>query len=517
MATKSIQAKNELYNKIWKAACDVVHGKWVGTWDFMAYFLCMMFYRFISENITDYVNKQQKEYWEADFDYTKMSDEDAEEWKDIIIAEKWFFIAPSQLFQNVVKKCDYDKNYNVTLHNIFTAIENSAQWTPSEDDVKGLFYDFDTKNEKLWATVDERNEILASLTHTIESLNLGENELDVFWDAYEYLIGMYAANAGKWGWEFFTPQEVSELLVRITTHWITQVNKVYDPACGSGGLLLKFKKVLWENGVRKGFFGQEINQTTYNLCRINMFLHNVNFDKFDIARWDTLINPMHLNDEPFDIIVSNPPYRAVWKWDDDPLLIGDFRYAPAGVLAPRSKSDMAFIMHILSHLSPQWTAAVIEFPWTLFCWWAEQKIRKYLVDNNFIDGIIQLPANLFYWTSIATCVYVLKKNKKNTDVFFIDASKEFVRGKNQNQLSEENQNNILNYYINRQDVDQVCKIVDYDTIKENDYNLYVSTYVAKGDTIPEIDINELNKKIYEIVEKENKLRTEIDKLIKENF
>jgi len=517
MATKSIQAKNELFSTIWKAATQVKHGKWISSQQFMAYFLWMLFYRFISENIIEYVNKQQQEAWEIDFDYTKMSDEDAEEGRDVIVETKGFFILPSQLFQNIVKNCHRDPNYNVTLHNIFKAIENSAQWTASEADVKWLFDDFNVNNQVLWTTVDERNKILSYLTQTVAELNMWDHELDMFWDAYEYLIGMYAADAGKWGWEFFTPQEVSELLVKITTHWLTQVNKVYDPACWSGWLLLKFKKILGENGVRKGFFGQEINVTTYNLCRINMFLHNVNFDKFDIARWDTLINPQHWDDEPFDIIVSNPPYSVPWEWESNPLLINDPRFAPAWVLAPKSKGDMAFIMHIVSWLSAQWSAAVIEFPGTLYRWWAEQKIRKYLVDNNFIDAIIQLPPDLFFGTSIATCVYVLKKNKQNTDILFIDAGKEFIRGKNQNQLSEDNKERIFKWYVDRQDVDHICKVVNYDTIKENDYNLSVSTYVEAEDTREEIDIDELNKKIAETVEKENRLRAEIDKIIKENF
>ena len=310
---------------------------------------------------------------------------------------------------------------------------------------------------------------------------------------------------------------MSELLVRITTHGISQVNKVYDPACWSGWLLLKFKKILGENWVRKGFFGQEINVTTYNLCRINMFLHNVNFDKFDIARWDTLINPQHWDDEPFDIIVSNPPYSVPWEWDSNPLLISDPRFAPAWVLAPKAKWDMAFIMHIISWLSAQWTAAVIEFPGTLYRPGAEQKIRKYLVDNNFVDAIIQLPPDLFFGTSIATCVYILKKNKQNTDILFIDAGKEFVRGKNQNQLSEQNKETIFNWYINREDVDHICKVVDYDTIKEKEYNLQISTYVESEHIKEVIDINELNRKIADTVEKESILRAEIDRIIKENF
>lgn len=517
MATKTIQAKNELFSKIWKAATQVKHWKWISSQQFMAYFLWMLFYRFISENITEYVNKQQHEAGEIDFDYTKMSDADAEEWKDIIVQEKWFFIKPSQLFQNVVKHCSTDEDYNTILHNIFRAIENSAQWTESESDVKGLFDDFNVSSQVLWTTVEERNKILSYLTHTVDELDLWEHDIDVFGDAYEYLIGMYAADAGKWGWEFFTPQEVSELLVKITTHWVTQVNKVYDPACWSGWLLLKFKKVLWDNWIKQWYFGQEINVTTYNLCRINMFLHNVNYEKFDIARWDTLINPKHWDDEPFDIIVSNPPYAVPREWDGNPLLINDPRFAPAGVLAPQSKGDFAFVMHIVSWLSAQWTWAIIEFPWTLYRKWAEQKIRKYLVDNNFIDTIIQLPTDLFFGTSIATCIYVIKKNKKNTDILFIDAGKEFIHVWNRNQLSEENQNNIFNYYINREDIDHMCKVVDYDTIKENDYNLSVSTYVEAEDTREAIDIDNLNRKIADIVERENKLRCEIDKIIQENF
>ncbi len=461
----------------------------------------------------------ERSSWNEDFDYAKLSDEDAEIAREQVLLAKWFYILPSELFQNVVKKAKNDENINETLSKIFKNIENSAKWMESEDDLNWLFDDLDVNSKKLWNTTVDRNKKLVKLLETIWSLNLwyADNTIDAFGDAYEYLMTMYASNAGKSWWEFFTPQEVSELLAKIVTYWKTQVNKVYDPACWSGSLLLKFAKILGKENVKEWFFGQEINITTYNLCRINMFLHDINYENFDIALWDTLLHPAHESEEPFDAIVSNPPYWTKWEWDDNPLLINDERFAPAWVLAPKGKADLAFTMHMLHWLSAQWTAAIVEFPGVLYRWWAEQKIRKYLVDNNFVDTVIQLPSDLFFWTGIATCIIILKKNKQNTDIAFIDASKEFVHIWNKNSLSEDNQNKIFETYVNRKDVDHLCKVISYDKIKENDYNISVSTYVEAEDTREEIDINELNEKIAKIVEKENWLREEIDRIIKENF
>ena len=425
---------------------------------------------------------------------------------------------PSELFINVRKRAKDDENLNETLERVFKNIEESAQNSESEDNFKGLFDDVDVNSNKLGATVVQRNEKLVTLLNVIGDMQLGdfkENTIDLFGDAYEYLMGMYASGAGKKGGEFFTPQEVSELLTRIAVVGKTEVNKVYDPACGSGSLLLKFAKVLGKNNVRQGFFGQEINITTYNLCRINMFLHDIDYDKFDIAHGDTLTSPQHWDDEPFEAIVSNPPYSIKWKGEDDPVLINDPRFSPAGVLAPKSKADLAFIMHSLAWLATNGTAAIVCFPGVMYRGGKEQKIRKYLIDNNFIDCIIQLPDNLFYGTSIATCIMVLKKSKTDNSTLFIDAGKEFIKVTNSNKLTEENILKILDTYTERQNIEYFAKLVSNSDIAEKDYNLSVSTYVEQLDTREKVDIVKLNAEIKEIVAREAVLRAEIDKIIAE--
>ncbi len=284
---------------------------------------------------------------------------------------------------------------------------------------------------------------------------------------------------------------------------------------GSGSLLLKSAKILGRDNVRQGFFGQEINITTYNLCRINMFLHDIDYDKFDIAHADTLTNPQHWDDEPFEVIVSNPPYSIKWDGKDNPILINDPRFSPAGVLAPKSKADLAFIMHSLSWLATNGTASIVCFPGVMYRGGAEKKIRQYLIDNNFIDCIIQLPDNLFYGTSIATCIMVMKKSKSENSTLFIDASKEFIKVTNNNKLTGENIDTILNAYIEKKDIEYFSRLVPNSEISEQDYNLSVSTYVEQEDTREKIDIVKLNKEIKEIVAREQVLRDEIDKIIEE--
>lgn len=426
MNNKKEVEREELHKTIWKIANEL-RGS-VDGWDFKQYVLGLLFYRFISENIENYVNENQRKAGLENFEYRNITDEEALLGKTQILEEKGLFILPSELFCNVRKSADKNENLNVVISNIFNNIESSARGTASEDDVKGLFDDF-TIDNKLGNTVDERNQKLVKLLNTIGDLNFGDyekNKIDLFGDAYEFLMTMYASSAGKSGGEFFTPQEVGELLARIVIMDKTSVNKVYDPACGSGGLLLKFAKILGKENVREGFFGQEINLTTYNLARINMFLHNINYNNFNIARGDTLTHPEHWDDEPFDAIVSNPPYGIHWAGKENPLLINDERFAPAGVLAPSSKADLAFTMHMLSWLSPKGTAAIVEFPGVLYRGGVEQKIRKYMIDNNFVDTVIQLPSGLFFGTPIATCIIVLKKNKNDNNILFIEASKEYV-------------------------------------------------------------------------------------------
>ena len=508
--------REELHKAIWSIADDL-RGS-VDGWDFKQYILGIMFYRYISENITNYINEGERKAGDTGFDYAKLKDSEAEPERANLVKEKGFFILPSELFVNVVKRARDDENLNETLEKIFNNIENSAKGAESEDDFSGLFDDIDVNSNKLGATVVKRNEKLVKILEGIAGINLGkyqDNQIDAFGDAYEFLMSMYASNAGKSGGEFYTPQEVSELLTKLAIVGKTSVNKVYDPACGSGSLLLKSAKILGKENVRNGFYGQEINLTTYNLCRINMFLHDIGYDKFNIACEDTLVSPQHWDDEPFEVIVSNPPYSIKWAGDDNAVLINDPRYSPAGVLAPKSKADFAFIMHSLSWLATNGTASIVCFPGILYRGGAEQKIRRYLIDNNFVDCIIQLPDNLFFGTSIATCIMVLKKSKKDNSTLFIDATNYCVKVTNNNKLTDDNINDIVKIFTNREDKKHIAKLVSNEEISENDYNLSISTYVEKEDTREKIDIVELNKEIDEIVAREQILREEIKKIISE--
>ena len=514
--TKKEQEREELHRAIW-AIADDLRGA-VDGWDFKSYVLGTMFYRYISENIASYINQGEIDAGNPDFCYEDMPDAEAEQAREGLVQEKGFFILPSELFCNVRAKAASDENLNETLETVFRHIEESAKGSSSEGQFAGLFDDYDVNSNKLGATVAKRNEKLVKLLNGVADMNLGdvkEHDIDAFGDAYEYLMTMYASNAGKSGGEFFTPADVSELLTRLGTVGKKEINKVYDPACGSGSLLLKAEKVLGRDAVRNGFFGQEINITTYNLCRINMFLHDIEFDKFDIACEDTLTNPQHWDDEPFELIVSNPPYSIKWAGDENPLLINDPRFAPAGVLAPKSKADLAFIMHSLAWLASNGTAAIVCFPGIMYRGGAEQKIRKYLVDNNFIDCIIQLPSNLFFGTSIATCIMVLKKGKTDNKVLFIDASSECVKVTNNNKLTPENINKIVDTFAQRAEEAHFSHLVEYSEVQENDYNLSVSTYVEAKDTREKIDIVKLNAEIAQIVARENELRAAIDQIVAE--
>jgi len=478
--------------------------------------LGMLFYRYISENLAAYLNDHERKAGTPDFDYASLDDEAAEFGRAETVSEKGFYILPSELFVNVRRQARNDENLNETLERVFHNIEGSAVGSDSEHDLKGLFDDLDVNSSKLGPTVAKRNEKLVKLLDAIGDLGLGDfadNTIDAFGDAYEYLMTMYASGAGKSGGEFFTPQEVSELLARMTVVGKTSVNKVYDPACGSGSLLLKFAKVLGKDNVRQGFFGQEINLTTYNLCRINMFLHDINFEKFDIAHGDTLIDPAHMDDEPFEAIVSNPPYSTKWEGDANPLLINDPRYAPAGVLAPKSKADLAFTMHILSWLAVNGTAAIVEFPGVLYRGGAERKIRKYLIDNNYVDTVIQLPPDLFFGTTIQTCILVLKKSRRDSSVLFINASAEFKRVGNKNKLLPEHQQKILDEYAKREAIEHFSAVIPTEQIAENNYNLSVTSWVEAEDTREAIDITELNARIAGIVARQAELRTQIDAIV----
>ena len=507
----------ELHRKIW-AIADDVRGA-VDGWDFKQYILGILFYRFISENITEFFNFAEHEDGDVEFEYSEISDEEAEQdFRANTVKEKGFFILPSQLFKNIVKTAKDNENLNTDLANIFKAIEGSAIGFPSEDDIKGLFEDIDTTSNRLGGTVAEKNKRLTDILTGIAGINFGNfqnNDIDAFGDAYEYLISNYASNAGKSGGEFFTPQTVSKLLAKLVMDGKTKINKVYDPTCGSGSLLLQMKKQFEDHIIDEGFFGQEINMTNFNLARMNMFLHNVNYNNFSIKRGDTLLNPLHRDKKPFDAIVSNPPYSIKWVGDGDPTLINDERFAPAGKLAPKSYADYAFIMHSLAYLSSKGRAAIVCFPGIFYRKGAEKTIRQYLVDNNFIDCIIQLPENLFFGTSIATCILVMAKNKTENKILFIDASKEFKKETNNNILEEKNIRVIVDEFRNRSNKKHFSRYVDRAEIVENDYNLSVSTYVEKEDRREVIDIKVLNKEIEETVKKIDKLRASIEKIVRE--
>lgn len=504
--------RDRLHRTIWEVANEL-RGS-VDGWDFKSYVLGLLFYRFISENLSNFIEANEG----AGFRYADLTDAEAEPIREMMVDEKGFFILPSQLFENVRARAAQDPNLNETLEKVFQSIEGSSLGHRSEDDIKGLFDDLDVNSNRLGNTVERRNDKLRNLLNAIGDLDLGEKHdegIDMFGDAYEFLMKMYASQAGKSGGEYYTPQEVSELLARLTTIGKTQVNRVYDPAVGSGSLLLKFAKVLGPHGVRQGYYGQEINLTTYNLARINMFLHDVNYDKFSIAHGNTLTDPQHWDDEPFDAIVSNPPYATRWEGKNNPLLINDPRFAPAGVLAPVRRADLAFTMHVLSWLAVDGTAALVQFPGVLYRGGTEQKIRQYLVDNNYVDAVIQLPEDMFFGTTIAVCILVLKKSKSVNDVLFIDASKDFVRQGKNNVMTESHRDKIVSMFEDRREEQYVSKRVSAEEIAKNDYNLSISSYVEFEDTREKIDITELNAEIAQIVDRQSELRTSIDAIVAE--
>lgn len=515
---KMIQDREEMFRTIYKIATDLVHAGHVAEWDFKSYVLGTMFYRYISENFTKYINSIEHEAGNLDFDYAKINDEEVAPFRDELINGKGFFIFPSELFCNVLSNAMNDNNLNERLEQVFRNIDKSSSEGVAEKNFSGLFDDFDVNSKAIGESVDKRNKVLLELLMGINKMPLfltdGINP-DLFGDAYEYLMGMYAANAGKKGGQYFTPSDVSELLARLGSIGKETIDGVYDPACGSGSLLLKVEKVLGKERIEDGFFGQEIDLTTYNLCRINMFLHNVEFDKFSILREDTLMKPLH--SRKFDLIVSNPPFSVPWEGNKNPLLINDPRFSSAGILAPSSKGDMAFIMHSLHYLSSSGTAAIVCFPGIMYRGGAEQKIRKYLVDNNYVYAVIQLPSNLFLNVSISVNIMVLRNNKKNNSILFVDASKEFVKVTKNNRLSDENINRIVKAVESYQDEKYFSRLVPNEEVgnKENNYNLSVSTYVEMEDTREKIDIKKLNEEIREIVIREQALRDEIDKIISE--
>lgn len=520
---ENIDEKAELFKTIWKVANEL-RGS-VDGWDFKAYVLITLFYRFISEDMANYVSEIEGK------SYANLDDEIALNGKDELIKRKGFFIVPSELFSNLIARIKNDKsfaqeNLNLVLKKIFENIENSSLGGQSERNFKDIFADFRFDNKALGSSLIEQNKKLARILIAINELNFGnikQSKIDLFGDAYEYLMRMYASSAGKSGGEYFTPQEVSRLLALLASYNQDEVNKVYDPACGSGSLLLQVAKIYergggFSNKISKGFFGQEKNITSYNLARMNMFIHHIPYEKSFIAHGDTLLAPneTHKANEPFDIIVSNPPYSTAWEGENNASLMRDSRFTPAGVLAPKSKSDLAFVMHILSWLSERGTAAIVEFPGVLYRGGAEAKIRQYLIKNNFIDCIIQLPENLFFGVGIATCIIILKKNKSDTKTLFIDASSLFIKVTNKNKLSDENIDEIFTLYKNRQNVPHKVALIDNARIlEEGDCNLSVSRFVEAKDTREKIDIKALNIELVEIVARQSSLRKSIDEIVRD--
>ena len=512
VSNNALQQRDELHAAIWRIADDVRGA--IDGWDFKQYVLCTLFYRFISEHFVSYMDP------DGSYGYIHLSDDavDAEA-IDMAVRAKGYFIRPSHLFSNVVANAANNANLNTDLTAVFHAIEASAVGYDSEPAIKGLFADFDTTSSRLGATVEDKNRRLAAVLNGVASLNLSnfaDSEIDLFGDAYEYLINNYAQNAGKSGGEFFTPQQVSKLLARIAIHGQERINKIYDPACGSGSLLLQAKKQFDSHLIEEGFFGQEINHTTYNLARMNMFLHAINYDKFHISLGDTLLNPDFKTDRPFDAIVSNPPYSVKWEGSSNPTLINDERFAPAGVLAPKNKADLSFVLHALNYLSSKGRAAIVCFPGIFYRGGAEQKIRKYLVDQNFVEAVIALPAGLFYGTSIATNILVLSKHKRDTRVQFIDASTAdfYQKATNNNVLTDAHVDKMFSLFANEAEEQHVSHFASFEDIVAADYNLSVSTYVEARDLREKIDIDQLENRLTEVVARITELRTELDDIVK---
>lgn len=522
----SQQQRKKLHNQIWQIADDVRGA--VDGWDFKQYVLGALFYRFISENFSEYMEGD-----EEGFVYASVADDQiSSDVKRDVIKAKGYFIYPSQLFETVLARAEGEAKekgeatakdadgwaLNTTLFRVFSEIEGSARGFPSEDKIKGLFADFDVTSSRLGNTVAEKNERLLKVLQGISRLEIDDfagHHIDLFGDAYEFLISKYAANAGKSGGEFFTPQNVSKLIAQLVLHGQERINKIYDPACGSGSLLLQVRKQFDHHKIEEGYFGQEINHTTYNLARMNMFLHEINYDKFSIQLGDTLRDPYFGQEKPFDAIVSNPPYSVKWIGSDDPTLINDDRFAPAGVLAPKSKADFAFVLHALNYLSSRGRAAIVCFPGIFYRGGAEKTIRRYLIDNNYVEAVIALAPNLFYGTSIAVNILVLAKNKKDTKTQFIDASKFFKKETNNNILTPENRAEIMRLFSAKKDEDYLARSVEMKEIQENDYTLSVSSYVEAEDTREVIDIKQLNKELHTTVTTITRLRTEIDAIIAE--
>lgn len=509
------EQKRLLEKQLWGVA-NVLRSK-MNADEYKNYILGFIFYKYLSENLERYVDK--KLLTREDFKFSEIN-ENTQEGKKYLesvragcIDHLGFFLKPTELFSYIVKKGKGDiKDENnfilEDLKNILNTIEQTSMGTASEDDFKGLFDDVDLTSTKLGSRENQKNEVVVEILGLLKEIDfkLEDAKSDLLGDAYEYLIGEFAAGAGKKGGEFYTPTQVSRLLAQIVTQDKKRIRSVYDPTCGSGSLLLRigdYTEVV-------NYLGQELNPTTYNLARMNMILHRVHFDSFDIRHGDTLIEDTHA-DLKAEAIVANPPFSAEWKGDSDPQLAHDDRFTQYGRLAPKKKADYAFVTHMLYHLADNGTMAIVLPHGALFRSGAEGHIRKYIIEKqNYLDAVIGLPSNLFYGTSIPAIILVFKKCRKDDEnIVFIDASKEFEKVKNQNKLTDENIDKIFSTYKERKETEKYSHCASLDEIKENEYNLNISRYVDTFEEEEPVDIELISKDLKKLNSEEESLQGKI--------
>lgn len=510
------EAQKQLLEKQLWAVANVLRGK-MNADEYKNYILGFIFYKYLSEKLEKYIDeklltREKFSFAEINVD-TKDGKAIIEEVKKACIGHLGFFLKPSDLFSYIVKKGNGEiKNQDTfileDLKNVLNTIEQTSMGTASEDDFKGLFDDVDLTSSKLGKTENKKNEVIVQVLTLLSGIDfqLEDSKSDLLGDAYEYLIGEFAAGAGKKGGEFYTPAQVSRLLAQIVTQGKARLKSVYDPTCGSGSLLLRIGDYTSVNM----YLGQELNPTTFNLARMNMILHGVHFDHFSIRQGDTLVDDMHL-DLQAEAVVANPPFSAEWKSDSDPILAQDERYSQYGRLAPKSAADYAFVTHMLYHLADHGTMAVVLPHGALFRSGAEGQIRKYIIEKqNYLDAVIGLPSNLFYGTSIPATIMVFKKCRKDDDdILFIDTSKEFEKGKNQNHLTDENVAKIFQTYKERKEIDKYSHLASIDEIKENEFNLNIPRYVDTFEEEPGIEIDKVAKEIQSLEQNEKSLRKQI--------
>ncbi|WP_185248933.1 type I restriction-modification system subunit M [Chryseobacterium bernardetii] len=510
----SEEQKKILEQQLWNIA-NTLRGK-MNADEFRDYILGFIFYKYLAEKMEIYANSILEED-QIQFRDIKEDTPKGLEYIGAIREEALetlgYFLKPSELFSEITKRGD--NNFILEdLQKILTNIQLSTMGTQSEEDFEDLFSDMDLNSNNLGRTAEARNSLIVKVLKHLDEIDfkLNDTELDVLGDAYEYLIGQFASGAGKKAGEFYTPQEVSKILAKIVTTGKNRLKSVYDPTCGSGSLLLRVAREVKDVN---NFYGQEMNRTTYNLARMNMILHGVHYRQFDIKQEDTLEHPQHLNDMPFEAIVANPPFSA--KWSANPLFLNDDRFSQYGKLAPSSKADFAFVQHMIYHLAENGTMAIVLPHGVLFRGASELHIRKYLIEQkNYLDAVIGLPANIFYGTSIPTCILVFKKCKEDPDhILFIDASKEFEKVKNQNMLREEHIDKIVETYRNRTTIEKYSHLATLKEVEENDYNLNIPRYVDTFEAEEEIDIQSVMQEIKSLEAKRAELDKEIDVYFKE--